>query len=283
MSEMNHLDRRSLLKLGAGGLVLAGPLGQLAAGAGVQNPYGGFKMGIQSYSLRGYETDEALAKTKDLGLKYWESFRKHFPLTDSRAEIAEYKKKLADNGITLMAYGVQNFAKDTDANRREFEFAKAMGIRVISANPAPESFDNLDKLVEEYQLNIAIHNHGSNDKQYGKIDQVLKAIMNHHERIGACVDTGHYIDADEDPVKAIEAFGQRTYGVHLKDVKSLPGGRKDYTILGKGDLDVVGCLKQLKKLKFDQCISLEYEKNEKNPIADIRECLAVVQEAVKKV
>ncbi|MBI3464799.1 MAG: sugar phosphate isomerase/epimerase [Planctomycetes bacterium] len=241
-------------------------------------------MGIQSYSLRGFQvTDDALAKTKELGLRYWESYSAHFPMTDAPATLAEYKKKLADHGITLMAYGVQNFGKDTSANRKQFEFAKAMGISTISANPEPDSFDNLDKLVEEFGINIAIHNHGSNDKRYGKVDQVLKAIMNHNERIGACVDTGHYIHADEDPVKAIEAFGHRTYGVHLKDVKKLPDGKKEYTVLGRGDLDVVGCLKQLKRLKFDLCLSLEYEGNEKNPIADIRECLAVVQEAVKKV
>jgi sugar phosphate isomerase/epimerase len=96
------------------------------------------------------------------------------------------------------------------------------------------------------------------------------------------VDTGHFLRSDENPVEAIEAFGHRTYGVHLKDVKKLPNGEKQFTILGEGDLDVVGCLKALKKLKFEHCMSLEYEENESNPMADIQKCLANVREAVKK-
>jgi sugar phosphate isomerase/epimerase len=246
------------------------------------NPYGGFKMGIQSYSLRHFNTDEALAKTKELGLTYWESFSKHFPVTDDTARINGYKKKLNDAGIKLIAYGVQGFGKNTDANRKEFEFAKAMGIPVISADPAPESFDNLDKLVEEFGIHIAIHNHGPGSR-YDTIESVTRAIQNHHERIGACVDTGHYLRSDVNPVAAIEAFGNRTYGVHLKDVKALPGGKKQFTILGQGDLDVVGCLKALKKLKFEHCMSFEYEENEQNPMADIKQCLAAVREGIKKV
>src|SRR5262245_37223806 len=183
----SNVTRRRFIQTSVLSASLAGPLSRLTC-ADDTNPYGGFKMGIQSYSLRHYDTDEALAKTKELRLTFWESFNKHFPVTDNSAKIAEYKKKLTDSGIKLVAYGVEGFGKDTDANRKEFEFAKAMGISVISADPAPEAFDNLDKLVEEYRINIAIHNHGPGAR-YDKIDSVTRAIQNHHERIGACVDT----------------------------------------------------------------------------------------------
>jgi inosose dehydratase len=275
--------RRGFIAQTALGFSLSGALARLASAADDEKSYGGFKMGIQSYSLRHYKVvDEALAKTKELGLKYWESFSAHLPVTSDADTIAQYKKKLDVAGVKLMAYGVQGFGKDTDANRREFEFAKAMGFSVISADPTPESFDNLDKLVEEYKVNIAIHNHGPRAR-YDTIESVTRAIQNHHERIGACVDTGHYLRSNVNPVDAIAAFGNRTYGVHLKDVKSLPNGEKKFMILGQGDLDLVGCLKSLKKLKFENCMSLEYEENEQNPIADIEQCLAAVREAVKKV
>jgi sugar phosphate isomerase/epimerase len=281
MTDRDRLSRRSFLGTSLAGVALAGPLARLAAAD--ETPYGPFKMGIQSYSLRHYkDLTEALAKTKELGLKYWESFSAHLPITDDAKKIAEYKQKLADAGVTVMAYGVQAFGKDTDANRKQFEFAKAMGFKVLSADPTPEAFDNLDKLVDEYKVNIAIHNHGPRTR-YDKIDSVLKAIRNHHERIGACVDTGHYLRSDENPVDAIQAFGPRTYGVHLKDVKNLPDGKKQFTVLGKGELDTVGCLRELKILRFEHCMSLEYEENPQDPMADIRECLSVVQAAVTKV
>src|SRR5262249_54016056 len=116
MTTQRSLTRRFFLESSVMGAAIAGSLGRLAAAADDKNPYGHFKMGIQSYSLRHFETDDALAKSKELGLKFWESFSKHFPITDDAKKIDEYKKKLANNGITLMAYGVQGFGKDTDAN-----------------------------------------------------------------------------------------------------------------------------------------------------------------------
>lgn len=281
MNTEYELTRRHLLAASVAGLA-AGVTVRGTWATTIQSPYGPFKMGIQSYSLRGYEVDEALAKSKELGLKYWESFRNHLPMTDDSRKLAEYKQKLDDHGITLMAYGVQRFTKNTDENRKQFEFARAMGITSLSADPDPDSFDSLDKLVEEYKVNIAIHNHGPGAR-FDKIESVVKAIANHHERIGACVDTGHFLRSDESPVAAIKAFGPRTYGVHLKDVKNLPDGKKQFTVLGKGDLDIVGCLKELAKLRYEHCMALEYEENPKDPIADIRECMAAVQAAVKRV
>lgn len=282
---MPHADaasRRAFLRSGATGALLAAlPWGRCCA-LGDESPYGPFKMSIQSYSLRAFDTADALAKSRALGLRYWESFSKHFPLTDSATKLAEYKKLLGDHGITLLAYGVERFGKDSDANRREFEFARAMGIVSISADPDPETLDQLDRLVEEYGIRIAIHNHGPGSR-YATVEDVLRAMRNHHERIGACVDTGHYLRSDVDPVAAIRAFGARTYGVHLKDVKNLAGGKKQFTVLGRGDLDVVGCLRELQKLRFAQALSLEYEENEKDPIEDIRACLAAVAAAVQKV
>jgi sugar phosphate isomerase/epimerase len=276
MNSTSLVSRRSFLAASAGG-VLATALPR--AEAAQRGPYGGFKMGIQSYSLRAYSVDDALSHSAKLGLSFWESFRNHFPLTTDSTKIAEYKKKLSDAGVTLMAYGVEPFGKNAQEDQQRFEFAKAMGIQTISADPDPARMDALDKLVERYEINIAIHNHGPGAR-YNKIADTAKAIQDHHPRIGACVDCGHYLRSDEDPVKAIQTFRKRTYGVHLKDVKSLPG-KKEFKILGEGDLDVVGCLRELKALGYNQCLALEYEENPKNPIADIQQCLESVRAAVK--
>ncbi|MBI3463188.1 MAG: sugar phosphate isomerase/epimerase [Planctomycetes bacterium] len=216
--------------------------------------------------------------TRKLGLTYWESYNGHLPLTDDSGKIAGYKEKLASAGIQIMAYGVVGFGADKAKNRAVFEFAKAMGIAVLSADPKPEAFDDLDQLVEEFGIHIAIHNHGPGHP-YDKIKNVEDAIKGRHERIGSCVDTGHYLRSKEDPVDAIRRLGKRVYAVHLKDVRSA----KTFTVVGDGDLDVPGVLRELKKLKYSQCLALEYEENPDNPIADIRRSLAHVQKAVKKV
>ncbi len=277
---MNHpatLTRREFVRLGAAAATLLPVFRAVSHAASCA----GFKVGIQSYSLRAFSVDQALEHSRALGLKYWESFRAHLPISTVPSVLEGYRKKLQQTGITLYAYGVEPFSRNQEQNRLRFEFARAMGIKVLTADPTPDSFDLLDKLVEEYGVRIAIHNHGPGAR-YDKISDTLKAIQNHHEYIGACVDTGHYIRSNEDPVAAVEAFGKRVYAVHVKDVKTLPNGKKRFVVLGEGDLRTVELLKALRKVGFADCLALEYEENPRNPIADIRRCLETLSAACKQ-
>jgi inosose dehydratase len=274
-----YLSRRTLLRsaaLGAASVVLGGRQEQAGA-AHAASPYGRFKMGLQSYTLRAFPLDDALAKTKALGLSYWEAFPDHLPITDDPPRLAEYRSKLKDAGVQLLAYGVVGFGSDRAANRRVFEFARAMGIRTLSADPAPDSFASLTELVTEFRINIAIHNHGPGSR-YSMIQDVATAIRDRDPRIGACVDTGHYLRSGEDPVDAVRRFGRRTYGLHLKDVK---GGRQ-FTELGKGDLQLTRLLETLDDLGYQSVLSLEYEEHEREVIPYVEECLATTRVAVKQ-
>jgi inosose dehydratase len=283
----NRLSRRDMLKGTAAGAaaVVCGWNGASAAQS-AKDPYLGLKMGIQSYSLRGYKTPEALRHTKEFGLKYWEAFPLHLPLSTLPKKIAEYKALLDESGIRLMAYGVLDFnSNETDA-RGKFDFAKAMGMSALSANPRKDkqTFDLLDKLVAEYGIPIAIHNHGPRAR-YSKIKDVLEVVKDRHPKIGACVDTGHYLHSDENPVEALERLSDRLYGVHLKDVRTFTRDgrrRKVFTILGQGDLDIPGCLKVLKRIDYRNCLSLEYEENPLNPLSDIAASLQAIREAAAK-
>ena len=250
------------------------------------DPYAGLKMGMQSYSLREFDVKQAMAHTKMLGLKYWEAYPNHIPMSNVPGTIAEQKSLLADSGITLMSYGVLPFSTNETQARSQFEFAKAMGIRSLSADPekTAATFDLLDKLVAEYGVAIAIHNHGPGHR-YNKISDAYDMVKDRHPLIGACVDTGHYLRSDEDPVEAIERFGKRTFGVHLKDVKTVKNGdtsSKQFKILGEGDLNVLGCLKALKAMNYDYCVAIEYEENPKNPLSDLEVCLQTVRDAAAK-
>lgn len=303
MPFISKIPRRRFLESSAavaGGLLF----GRLSSAKEESDPYGGFKMGIQSYSLRTYDVETALEHTRTLGLNYWEAYSKHIPLSTIPSHLEKYRSMLDRYGVTLNAYGVVPINADENKMRELFDFAQAMGLASISSNPAKEKpvFDLLDRLCEEYQIPIAIHNHGPG-ATYDKISDVETWTKDRHPLIGACVDTGHYLRSDEDAVEAIERLGNRVFGVHLKDVKSvrdeaelerlareLPKNRanrlrkegKVMTILGEGELDVLGCLKALRSLKYDRSLSLEYEENMQNPLSDIEVCLKTVRDAVKK-
>ena len=268
-------------------------------------------LGIQMYSLRGYKAPEALRHARDIGFSFVEFYGDMFPVNSDAAAIAAMKKKLADLGLTasahgvngfggdaaaiaamkrqladlgltISAHGVNHFGADAAANRRVFEFAKAAGIPTITADPAPEAFASLDELVKEFDIRIAIHNHGPKHR-YNKVVDVLRAIEGRDERIGACADLGHFIRSAEKPVEVIRLLKGRLYGVHLKDFKDMQDATTG-VILGKGHLDVPAVLAALVQTGFPKngALSLEYEENPGNPLDDIRQCYAVARDALNR-
>jgi inosose dehydratase len=282
---MRTFDRRDFLR-GAAGLaaisalprfLLSAPL-DFTRGKQGDPAYGGFNMGLQTYTLRDYDFDQTLGHLKDLGLKYAQFFSKQLPITDDKAKIDAAKEKLKAAGVQILSWGVQGFTKNVDATKKAFEFAKAMGFGVYSASPSADSFDSLAALTKEYGIKIAIHNHGPDDKTYGKLEQVQKAVEKHPVEIGACVDTGHVLRSGEDPVKWIQALGPRVHDVHIKDFSDA----KTEHVLGKGKLDIVGVLKALKEVKFSGILALEYEVSGPKLLDDVKACLAAVREACKK-
>ena len=274
-------NRRRFLALttaAAAGATIFDVPGILAA----DDPYRGLPIGVQSFSLRNYNVVDAVRHIQGMGLHFVEFFSKHLNPNATAAQLAENRQLLERAKVTLSAHGVNGFSKDHEANRKVFEFAKRAGIRNITANPTPDSFDSLDKLVAEYNIRIAIHNHGPG-ALYDSIDSVKKAVAGHHKLIGACVDTGHFIRSKEDPVKAVHELGPRVFGVHMKDEEKQEK-KSHNVVIGSGHLDVLGLFKALKKVSFpaDGSLSLEYEANPSNPIDDMKQCLAVAREAIAK-
>src|SRR5262249_40348856 len=152
----------------------------------------------------------------------------------------------------------------------------------------PDSFDSLDKLVEEYKIAIAIHPHGPSGNgrhRWYSAEVILKAVKDHHALIGTCLDTGHLIRMEQlsvklDPAAEVRTMGARNFGMHLKDHDNK---RKTDVMFGDetGCLDVLEVLKALREVKFQGYIAIEYEANEDNPTDDVQKCLAFFKEKVK--
>jgi inosose dehydratase len=280
--EQAIMNRRYFLKtasIGLGGII-SNPLpGFAAKGDGERTSAdGGFKVGLQSFSLRHFDLAGCLQRMKQLGFRNVETYSGHMQISNDPGTIAKFKETLGRYDMTCTGIFVDKFGSTVESNRDTFLFARAMGIPVLVGTPTRESFESLDRLVGEFRIPVAIHNHGPGSI-YATIDDVSKALEGRHELIGVCVDTGHFLRSDQDPVKAIQTFGARTYGMHLKDVDK----DKKFPVLGKGTLDTVGVLRALKQVKFKYCLAVEYEEKPENPMADIEECLQVMRQAVNKV
>jgi inosose dehydratase len=280
----HSISRRQALAFGlgsvAGAAIALSPIHRLLA---QEAKSAGLKLGLQIYSLRGFPVDEALAHTQKLGFDQVEFFSGMFPLDSSDEAIQALVEKVNGLGLTISAHGVNGFSKDAAANRKVFEFAKKAGIKNISAAPTPDSFDSLEELVKEYDIRIAIHNHGPSDR-FNKVVDLLRAVEGRDARIGACADLGHYIRSGEKPVDVIRALAGRLYGIHLKDFAEMKENTRG-VLLGQGHLDCAAVFDALIQAKFpaDGALSLEYEENPQDPIEDIRKCVATARAAMKKV
>jgi len=278
-SYIQRLTRRDALKLGTAGF--AGVLGCASKRRSVEmtgknDPYRGLKVGVHTYSLRKFEFADAVRMTKEFGVRYIGLNPVHLPLNSSREKLADAKTHIQDAGLKLLACGVVSFDADRSKSRRVFEYAKTMGMRTIVANPSPDSLDNLDALVAEFRIRIAIHNHGP-EGIYSVPDDVLKAMTGRHELIGACVDLGHYERSDVRAEEALRAFGERVYDIHLKDVN-----RRDVrgrgVILGEGVVNLPAVFDELISMRFDGHVALEYEAQPNNPFPTMDKCFAYVRE-----
>lgn len=289
---MGTFNRRQFMQASAAamGAATIPSLGDAAAVRQDTDPWGGFTVAIQSYSYRNFQPlEKALEQIQKLGIRHVELYRGHLPTTATAAQIKAARNLMEKYQVSPVAFGVERFTKDHEANRRLFTFARDLGVRFLSADPDPDSFDSLDKLVAEFNIGIAIHPHGPAGKQLHRwysAETIMDAVRNRHRLIGSCLDTGHLIRSAQDPfnrkldpAQQVRAMGARNFGLHLKDHDNK--ARTD-VVFGRGVLNVPNVLRALREVKFAGYIAVEYEANPNNPTADIRACLDVFRESVRK-
>lgn len=285
------IDRRHFLRASAAATATAALVGR-SARAGYKDEgstIGGYKVGVQSYTYRQFNLEQTLKKIQDLGLGWVEFYNKHVNPASTPEQIKAVLKVCDEYKVKPIAFGVHSFTKNHDQNRKAFEFGKVLGITTLSADPSPDSFDSLDKLVSEYDIAIAIHPHGpiGNGRlhRWYSAELIMDAVKNHHPKIGSCLDTGHLIHAAElgkhlDPAQQVRVMGARNFGLHLKDYDNK---KKTDVPFGQGELDVTAVLKALKDVSFKGYISIEYEAHAEEPTADMTACVKYLREAAKKV
>ncbi|HNR31135.1 MAG TPA: sugar phosphate isomerase/epimerase [Candidatus Hydrogenedentes bacterium] len=219
------------------------------------------RLGAQSYSFRKFDFAGALRCIAELGLREIEFCAVHFPADASDPAFPGILASLRAANVTVPCYGVEAFTADAAANRKKFEFGKALGVECLTADPTADAFDSLDALCEEFEIKIAIHNHGPGAR-YDKVEDTLRAVEGRHPFIGACVDTGHAIRSGEKPHEVIAALGPRVHSLHLKDW--VHGGEEQR--VGEGDLDLAATARALQEIGFAGPIVFEYELDELDPV-----------------
>lgn len=233
------------------------------------------KLGLASYTLRKFSLDETLATTSRLGLKYicFKSF--HLPLESTPAQIQTVVAKVKQAGLILYGGGVISMKKEADVHQA-FDYAKAAEMKVIIGAPEPELLLLINKKVQEYDIKLAIHNHGPTDKLYPTPASAYERIKDLDRKIGLCDDIGHTTRAGVDPSVSAEMFADRLLDVHIKDVTEATAKGQAVEV-GRGVIDIPKFVKTLLKINFKGVVSFEYEKDADDPFVGLAESVGYVR------
>lgn len=242
----------------------------------------GWRLSVQCWTFNRYTFFEAVDKAQQLGLKYIEAYPgqrlskdrggDRFIHTMSAEAREAARKKLADAGIKLVNYGVVGLGSNEKSARAVFDFAREMGIETIVSEPGAGLMDTLDKLCEEYGINVAVHNHPK-PSGYWNPDRVVEVTRGHHRRIGSCSDTGHWMRSGVDPVAALRKLRGRVISLHFKDLNERNSRGAHDVVWGTGAGDVKAMLSELRRQGFRGVFSIEYETKWTSQMEDLAGCI----------
>jgi sugar phosphate isomerase/epimerase len=271
-----NLSRRSLLRGGtalAASAALSNSSLSFAAPAPSASP---IRLGIASYTFRKFNQQQLIGFMKDLKSPYLNLKDVHLPMTpfdQIATKAAEYRAA----GLTLTAAGTIYFAKDDDDDiKSKFEYVKAAGIPIIVGAPTRQVLPRVEKFVKQYDIKLAIHNHGTEDKQWPSPLDVLEVVKSMDPRIGCCIDVGHTMRTGTDPVAAIKKVGPRLFDLHMKDLAN--GMVKESQVaVGDGIMPVPAIFRALIDIGYKGNVDLEYEINDNDPMPGVTKSFAYMR------
>jgi sugar phosphate isomerase/epimerase len=275
------LSRRTFVQSGAliaAACATSGTIPSFAQPSTADGKLSPVHLGLASYTFRNFTRAQLISFMKQLNITDLNAkdVKDHLPM-----DPAEEAKALADYataGIKLHAAGAIYFRQDEDADiRSKFEYCKRAGIPVIVAgDPTPETLPRIEKFVKEYDIRIAIHNHGPEDKVWPSPLDILKDVKSMDPRIGCCIDVGHTVRAGTDVVQAIHEVGSRLYNMHIKDLTDFQS-KESQVAVGEGIMPIRGIFEALIATNYKGYVDLEYEIHGDDPMPGVIESFAYMR------
>lgn len=261
-------------------------LGHTAAAAAdikTQSPHAQqlFKLGVATVSLKGMPLEQALQVVHRVGLDRVSLFRAHSPWENSPAQWSATAGKIRAAGITPACCGVLYLKNDEAEMRRMLDYVRTLGVPLFSCSPEPAALPLLERLVKEYDLQAAIHNHGPEDKVWPAPENIWRAIEGRDARLGLCLDVGHTFRCGVDPAEVIRRYRSRLYDVHVKDSMADVGAKDTPVEMGRGRIDLHAILSSLIEIGYRQNVWFEYEKDPNDPVPGLAESVGYIRGLLK--
>ena len=264
-----------------GGAIAASALSALSA-FGEETPakegsLNEFRLGVASYSFREFGRKIAILNTQKLNTRYINYKDVHLPLTSSPADIKKAVTETEKAGLRIVGGGTIYFRSADEADiRAKFEYAKACGMPTIVCMPDKAILPKLEKFVKEYDIKIAVHNHGPEDPNFPRPQDVLAIVKNMDPRCGLCIDIGHTVRTGVDLVPTVAEAGSRLLDMHVKDLADFKD-KNSQRPCGDGVIPFPALFAQLKKMNYQGYVNLEYEIDDTDPLPNMIKSFAYMR------
>jgi sugar phosphate isomerase/epimerase len=235
------------------------------------------KLGVASYSLREFGRRIAISYVRQLRTRYINIKEFHLLYRSTPEELARGRAEFEKAGLTILGGGTINLQRDDDNDiRTYFEYARHSGMPLMVIAPTAKSMPRVEKFVKEYNIKVAVHNHGPEDRHFPTPQSALKVINGMDPRVGLCIDVGHTARTGVDVVESIREAGPRLLDMHVKDLRSFDAKGSQCDV-GDGIMPIPAIFKELKRMKYAGGVMLEYEINAQDPLPGMQRSFAYMR------
>ena len=244
----------------------------------------GFGISIQCWSFNRFSLFEAIEKAAAAGAGGVEVYKgqtiggDHGDLKfspDIEDEVTQsIIAKLKEHNLSAFNFGVTDISKDEKEARKTFEIAKKLGLYGVTTE-STGAIDTIEKLVKEYDIKVGFHNHPKPSLLWNP-ETVWKVIEKRDKNIGFCADIGHWATSGLDPLEVIKKVAPRVVSFHMKDREKIGDPTHDRPF-GTGIIDNIAILDEVRKHGFAGNVTIEYEHNWDNNVADIAQCVGYLR------
>lgn len=237
------------------------------------------KWGLASYTLREFNLEETISMTKRIGIDNISLKSMHLPYDLDSEEIKRRAQTVRDGDLNFYGVGVIYMGSKEEVDQG-FNYGQDAGVDTIIGAPNPEILEIAEDRVKEYDIKLAIHNHGPESENYSGAKEIYEKIEGFDEKIGICLDIGHIKRIGRDPSKVMKKYSNRVLDIHIKDVSEAT--EEGYTVpINQGVIDIPGFLKTVQNCNYNGILSIEFEEKSEDPMPEIAESIGFLKGATE--
>jgi sugar phosphate isomerase/epimerase len=275
--EGRGLPRRDFLAAAGAGAVGLGLGGARPESSGSGDARRSFELGVATYSLRNLPRVQAIEGLRALHVSYVNVKSFHLPYDATPEELRAGRAEFEAAGLRIVGGGTITLSVDTDEDVRSyFEYARTCGMPLMVIAPTRQTLPRIERFVREYDIAVAIHNHGPEDDHFAGPQDVLPVVRDMDPRVGVCLDVGHTARTGIDVAEAAEMCGDRLLDLHMKDLADL-AVRESQCIVGEGAVPVARLFRTLADMAYQGYVNLEYEIDPSDPLPGMQRSFAYMR------